>query len=171
MRISPGDLGWMAAIIDAKGAVIRKHNAKRRTPQIVLRVDTKDRRIARRLSLLTGTSPEIKEAMGPSDFLRRGCKEHCPESHIHVDQEPSWQMPETTRWAITGAAAAVILMNLAPYMITYQDYEGDVNLALMNLVTSGQGSGMVRSSVNRLADLGWQIPRKIELKLRLTSTP
>ena len=80
-------------------------------------------------------------------------------------------MPETTRWAITGAAAAVILMNLAPYMITYQDYEGDVNLALMNLVTSGQGSGMVRSSVNRLADLGWQIPRKIELKLRLTSTP
>lgn len=165
LGISANDLGWMAAIIDAKGAVSRKSNKQRRTPQVILRVDTKEPRIARRLCTLTGVAPDFHEAPRAEAFLRRGCAEHCREPHIHVDERYPWNMPAVTRWALTGASAAVVLLNLKPFMVTYGDYHADVELVIENLVTTGQGTGAVRASLERLRQLGWKIPVEVETKM------
>lgn len=170
MKISKADLGWMAAVIDMKGHVIRKQNKTRKTPQLVLTVDTKDRRIAVRLSRLTGTQPDMK-TMAPVDkFLRRGCAEHCPEPHVHVldDQYPATP-PTTTRWTLTGVAMAVVLANLEPYMSTYDEYSGYVDTIMAFAVTEGQGVGQVRASATRLKKLGWTIPPKIAGKLGIAA--
>jgi hypothetical protein len=165
--ITPVDLAWTAAVIDLRGAVTVKRNKSRRTPQVVLRVDTKEHRVARKLAALTGVKPEQTERHSVA-FARRGCKEHCLEPHVHVaeDGEYPWQMPEVTRWALTGATAAAVLLNLRPYMTTYSDYAGDVAVILENLVTAGQGTGMVRASLDRLRELGWVIPAEIEEKMQ-----
>jgi hypothetical protein len=169
MSISDNDLGWMAAVIDMKGAISRKNNKARRTPQIVLRVDTKDSRIARRLCTLTGVTPEPHEVQ-LTPFVRRGCAEHCLEPHIHVDTDYPWRMPEVTRWSLTGATIAVVLLNVQPYMTTYGDYQADVELVIENLVTTGQGVGMVRASLGRLRQLGWVIPSDVEAKMAHSAT-
>jgi hypothetical protein len=165
-KISKAELGWMAAVIDMKGHIVRKANQTRRTPQIVLMVDVKDPRIAQRLAAFTGSKVEAKEQILPNEaFFRRGCASHCPEAHIHIDE--NWQMPEVTRWAVTGAAMGIVLGNLAPYMSTYEEYADDVDEALTQMVTSGRGSGAVRASVRRLAGLGWRIPKEVTRALTL----
>src|SRR5277367_299229 len=164
VNIGINNLAWMAAIIDMKGRITRKNNKMRRTPQVVLQVDTKELRVARRLCALTDVAPGEHEVTSTS-FARRGCIEHCLEPHIHVDIEHPWQMPAITRWALTGATAAVILLNIKPYMVTYGDYQADVDLIIENLVTRGQGTGMVRASLDRLRQLGWVIPQEVEAKM------
>lgn len=171
MSISKAELGWMAAVIDMKGHLVRKNNQTRRTPQLVLMVDTKDTRIAQRLAAFTASKAEMKEQTPPSEaFTRRGCVTHCPDAHIHID-ESVWQMPGITRWTITGAAMVVVLLNLAPYMSTYEEYADDVEEALASMVVSGRGSGAVRASVKRLSGLGWHIPGKVTRSLGVESAP
>jgi hypothetical protein len=171
-KISKAELGWMAAVIDMKGHVIRKANRSRRTAQLVLVVDIKDARIAQRLAAFTGSKAEVKPHMAPSDaFLRRGCASHCPEAHIHVDESSNWQMPEITRWTATGVAMAVVLLNLAPYMSAYEEYADDVDEALANMAVSGPGSGAVKAAVIRLAGLGWRVPKEVAHALGMKSTP
>jgi hypothetical protein len=165
-KISKAELGWMAAVVDMKGGISRKANQMRRTPQLVLVVDTKDPRIGQRLAAFTGSRGEVKERLLPSEaFLRRGCASHCPEAHIHVDEQQNWHMPEITRWTVTGAAMAVVLSNLAPYMSTYEEYADDVDEAISTMATSGPGSGAVKAAVRRLEGLGWQVPREISRAL------
>jgi hypothetical protein len=161
--VNTADLAWMAAVLDMKGRITVKQNKDRRTPQVVLHVDTKESRVARRLALLTGVAPEPHEKMVAS-FARRGCREHCLEPHVHVDGPGAWQMPETTRWSLTGAAAALVLLGLRPYMVTYGDHAPAVTMILENLVTTGQGAGMVRASLERLQSLGWTVPPEIAAK-------
>jgi hypothetical protein len=172
MTVAETDLAWMAAVIDVKGAVTVKRNKMRRTPQVVLYVSTKEARVARRLGSLTGVAPEPHERQA-SPFARRGCREHCLEPHIHVreDGDYPWQMPEVTRWSLTGAAMAVVLLSVRPYMVTYGEYAADVALVLENLVVTGQGAGMVRSSVDRLRELGWTVPPEIEKKMNAAAQP
>jgi hypothetical protein len=165
--ISTSDYGWMAAVIDMKGHVIVKNNKTRNTEQIVLTVDAKDPRIAQRLAALTGTKPEPHGMSPMSDFMRRGCTEHCPESHIHMYRE-NVNIPETTRWSVTGLAMGIVLWNLRRHMSTYSEYAKYMGIAFDNAVYSGQGSGMVRVSVNRLRDLGWRIPGKVTTALAKT---
>lgn len=160
-RLTEADKAWMAAVIDLKGMVIRKHNKMRKTPQLVLYVGTKDARIAARLSALTGTSPEAHEQKGLEEFLRRGCVEHCKDAHVHMHK----QMPLITRWSVTGVAAAMVLANLAPYMSTYPDYAGVVAEILVNFAAKGQGSGATRSAILRLEQLGWRIPMGISRRM------
>lgn len=90
MKISKSDLGWVAGIIDLKVMIVRKNNKRRKTPQIVLLVDCKEDRVVRRLARLTGTAPEAHSQHPLKPFMRRGCKEHCKEPHIHVDEEYPW---------------------------------------------------------------------------------
>jgi hypothetical protein len=166
LPVTVAEMAWMAGIIDVKGSLIRKRNKTRRTPQVVLYVQEKDERVARRLSGMTGTSPEPRVGMTAEKFLRRGCAEHCLVPHVHVgDPEHPWQMPESTRWALTGIAAAVVLTNLAPFMITYADYTGDVAEIVGNFAADGQGSGAVRRTLLRLSALGWQIPAAVTVRL------
>ncbi len=164
--VTETDKAWMAAVIDVKGAVIRKSNKMRATPQVVLYVAAKNPRIAARLSALTGTAPEEHPSPGPSEFIRRSCSEHCPAPHVHVgDDGHPWRMPATTRWTLTGIAAAVVLGNLSPYMSTYDEYAGDVAQILATFAARGQGSGMTRVAVTRLAELGWKVPSLVRRKM------
>lgn len=163
-RLSDADMAWMAGVIDAKGSVVRKRNKSRVTPQVVLYVNAKDGRIARRLSQLTGTAPEPHARPAPGEFLRRGCAVHCEAPHVHVGEYP-WQMPPTTRWAVTGTAAAVVLANLEPFMVTYRDYAADVDEVLGTFAAAGHGSGAVRSTLARLVSLGWQLPPEVTARV------
>lgn len=167
LPVTAADMAWMAGVIDVKGTLLRKNNKTRRTPQVVLYLNIKDRRIARRLSALTGTAPEEHtRSQLPEGFLRRNCAEHCVTPHVHVgDEGYPWQMPVTTRWAITGIAAAVVLANLAPFMNTYGDYAGDVAGIIGSFAAEGQGSGAVRKTLLRLSSLGWQIPAAVTVRL------
>jgi hypothetical protein len=164
--VTTGDLAWMAGIVDVKGSTVRKNNKMRRTPQVVLYVRSKDERITRRLSALTGVAPEPHTRPMAEHFLRRGCAEHCVVPHVHVgEDEYPWQMPMVTTWAVTGIAAAVVLVNLAPFMSTYADYAGDVAGIVGSFAAAGQGSGAVRKTLLRLSELGWQIPAAVTVRL------
>jgi len=165
-QVTASDLAWMAAVIDLKGLVVRKKNRMRRTPQVVLTFSSKDERIAQRLSALTGTSPEPHAAPRADGFIRRGCTEHCPEPHVHIGEDAyPWNMPTVTRWSVTGIAAAVVLLNLAPYMSTYDDYAAEVAEILGSFAATGQGSGAVRATLARLSALGWQVPAVVKVRM------
>jgi hypothetical protein len=169
MKVSDADLGWMAAIIDIKGSVITKSNKTRQTPQITLKVDTTNQQIAERLCALTGVSPEPHKLSETSAvFYRRGCKVHCLEPHIHVEED---RLPMySTRWTVTGTPMGIVIWNIRKYMTTYPEYSPYMGLVFHNRVTRGQGVGQVRASVKRLKDLGWRIPSNIERELALSET-
>lgn len=166
--VTVADMAWMAGVIDLKAAMVRKSNKTRKTPQFVLYVQTKNERIAQRLSALTGTAPEPHTRALAEGFARRGCVEHCVTPHVHVNDPYPWNMPKTTRWALTGIAAAVVLANLAPFMTTYDDYAGDVAEIVRDFAADGHGSGAVRKALARLSSLGWQIPPAVTVRLAAT---
>jgi hypothetical protein len=164
MTISMTDLGWMAGIIDLKGRIHFKANQQRVTTQTILTVDSKDAAIIRQLSRLTGTKPEFKNTKTLSDFIRRGCNEHCPEAHVHVtDRE--W-IAEISRWTITGAGLVVVLDNLLPFLVIDKGYREAIEEIQKVTAYSGRGSGSVYATLARLRDLGWDLPPVYELALQ-----
>jgi hypothetical protein len=158
------DLAWMAGIIDLKGRIIVKNNKSRATPQIVLAVQCKEYAIIRRLGQLVGTSPELVKARETPDWMRRGCDEHCPEPHVHVNGGPPGAGPgslvATARWTVTGVGMAVVLTALRPYLQVHRDYEEAIEAITANMVHAGQGVGMVRKQLDRMKELGWTIPEE-----------
>lgn len=152
--MKPTDLAWMGGILDMKGRVLNKNNQQRRTRQLVLCVDTGEFDIIRRLGALTGTAPEFKKAKTLSEWLRRGCVEHCPDQHVHTT---SSEFPPTSRWTITGAGFVVVYLNVRPYL-SIDRYSEAVTEANRFVTLNGQGSGQVISSLRRLRALGWQLP-------------
>jgi hypothetical protein len=169
IQVTASDMAWMAGVVDLKAAMLRKNNQTRKTTQFVLYVQTKNERIAQRLSALTGISPEPHTKAVSEAFIRRGCAEHCITPHVHVNDPYPWRMPPTTRWALTGVAAAVVLANLAPFMTTYDDYAGDVREIVRDFAADGQGSGAVHKALSRLSALGWQIPPSVLIRLAAAS--
>jgi hypothetical protein len=161
-KLSPAELGWAAAVVDLKGKVYRKKNRQRATPQLVLHVQSKDRRVVHRLSQMTETKPEMLDIRSIPDFMRHPCNEHCPEAHIHVKKG---DMPQIGTWTVTGAAMVIVLHNLKPYMTTWYGWDDVYHECLSRIVTSGQGVGMVRQSAHRLEELGWKIPPELGKKL------
>lgn len=154
--VESAKLGWMAAVVDLKGMIIRKKNQTRATPQLVLAVESRDFNVIKHLALMSGGHPEAKRVQDPKskDWMRRNCTEHCPDAHVHG----AVNMPVTQRWTLTGAAAAVVLYNLRPYLVADKPYEKFISEALGNMVLSGPGSGAVRSALTRLVALGWELP-------------
>jgi hypothetical protein len=168
--IPPEKLAWMAAILDMQGRIHRKTNQMRATPQLVLRVDSARLSVIGELCRLTGQQVEPRAAMPGREWERRGCAEHCAEAHIHCEIETQ---PPVARWTITGAALAVVLSSVIPYMVTDRGLEDMRNEAMENLVTTGQGAHAVKRSVMRLAARGWEIPEEMtrRLKLEEAATP
>lgn len=152
-------LGWMAGVIDFKGRLVRKNNHLRRTPQIVLVVETKEYSIVRGLARLTGTSPEMMKAQALKEWMRTGCSEHCPEPHIHVTRD-GLMMPAVARWTVTGAAMNVVLHNVSPYLVTDRGYIQAMAEVYANTRLVGQGATAVLNSLQRLKDLGWEMPEQ-----------
>jgi hypothetical protein len=165
MTISMASLGWMAGIIDIKGRLHYKKNQQRATPQAVLTVDSKDMQIVRRLGNLTGTKPEFKNIKAMSDFIRRGCSEHCPEAHFHVGDK-EW-IAEISRWTITGSSLVVVLDNLLPYLEIDRGYREAIDEIQKDTTLTGRGSTAVFVGLTRLRDLGWELPVAYESALQL----
>jgi len=160
MAIPVQKLGWMGAVIDLRGHLIEKKNQKRATPQYVLMAESKEIAVVRELSSLTGTRVELQASRPLKEFMKRACSEHCPESHVHVGDDRT--MPRIARWTITGASMATVLDNLLPYMVIDRGYEQVVEEIFESTVLVGQGSGMVRASLARLRELGWELPPHFE---------
>ena len=154
-------LGWMAGIIDLKGRLLRKNNQRRATSQIVLAVESKEVAIVRGLSRLTGTSPEMQERRPLREWMRTGCTEHCPEPHVHVSRDGLF-MPHMARWTITGAAMVVILDNVLPFLMVDRGYREAMAEVVANTKFVGQGSGATVAALQRLKDLGWEMPKPFE---------
>lgn len=153
-------LGWMAGVVDLKGRLIYKRNQQRATTQVVLMVESKEFAVIKELSRLTGTRPEYKKEQPLKEFMRRGCAEHCPESHVHVnDYGADRTMPAISRWTVTGAAMVVVLSNLMPYLQIDRGYSGAIEMVRQSTALEGQGSGAVFASLDRLHSLGWELPK------------
>lgn len=165
MALPMHQLGWMAGIVDLKGRILRKNNKTRKTMQLVLSVDTKEIAIVRKLSAMTGTRPELQAAQLRPDFMRRNCSEHCPEQHVHVGTE-EFYMPQIARWTITGAGMVVVLSSLLPFLSIDRGWDQAVEDATNQTVFHGPGSGMVKSALFRLKELGWDLPVLYEAHLQ-----
>ncbi len=157
--LRPHELGWIAGILDMKGAVVRKKNQLRRTTQTVMIVETRHRDVILRLSNYTGTDPAIQhERKMKEEWAKRGCVEHCPEKHNHVQIVT---LPQISRWQVTGSSLAVVVHNVMPYLT-----DNDRTRAMIDAMESvsstiplkGQGRSAIDQALRRLSGLGWIIP-------------
>lgn len=164
MAIPAAQLGWMAGVIDLRGKIIYKNNVKRVTPQVVLMVESKQRGVIDELCRLTGTMVEWQNRVsGAKSWFRRGCTEHCPDEHVHVEVD---NLPEIARWTITGAAMAALIWNIAPFLRNKQTELTEVMAAVFgDMVLSGRGSGATLAALNRLSKLGWDMPPEVYQKM------
>lgn len=157
MTLPAHQLGWVAGILDLKGRIIYKNNKTRTTRQITLMVETKEYTVVRALGRLTGTNPEFRDQSPLADWMRRGCSEHCPEQHIHVNDSNS-TLPPMARWTMTGASMVTVLDNVAPFLMIERGYEAATAEAIANTTLVGQGANMTVKSLRRLHQLGWDLP-------------
>ena len=146
----------MAGVVDLKGRLVFKNNRQRATTQVVLMVETKEYAVVRQLSALTGTKPEQRDQRPLKEFMRRGCADHCPEAHVHVQDEQV--MPAIARWTVTGAGMVVVLDNLMPYLTIDRGYTEAMAQVRSVTTLEGQGSGAVLKSLRRLQEHGWELP-------------
>ena len=151
------ELGWMAGVIDLRGRIVYKNSAlRKKNRQITLVAESKELPVIRRLAQLTGTKPEARNQSALSEFIRKGCREHCPEVHIHVG--PEVFLPSISRWTISGAAMVCVLDNLQPFLMVDRGYPEAVEEARANTTLVGQGATATIRSLRRLEALGWDLP-------------
>lgn len=167
--IPPVKLGWMAGVIDLKGKIYYKNNRMRNpdSRQIVMLVETKNINVIHELGALTGTSPDLKKAIPLKEFMRKGCTDHCPEPHVHVNElnEDSF-LPPVARWTITGAGLAVVIHNLLPFLVNNKiQCEAAMVEAMEHTPLAGQGSTAALKSIRRLSLLGWDLPEQYEIAM------
>jgi hypothetical protein len=156
MSIDVPQLAWMAGIIDYKGKITYKVNKTRATTrQVTLYVESVQVPIINRLAELTGTKPEPKNKRDRFDgWYRKGCEDHCPDQHIHVN---GTEFAPAARWTISGAPMAVILTALQPYLLQDKGFSEAVHYAFGNMILFGQGAGQTVASLRRLDALGWDL--------------
>jgi len=155
------EIAWMAGVIDLKGRLSVKGSMTRKSPLITLYVESKNEQVVRRLAKNTSLKPEAQMEKPLSEFIRRGCDVHCPAPHIHVSNtRENLAMPSMMRWTITGAGIAVIMHSMIGFLTEENQAKyADVARTILDDVTlEGQGSGMVVTSIRRLATMGWPIP-------------
>ena len=157
-------LAWMAAVLDMKGTIIIKANTQRATPQIVLMVESTHTTVVAELGRLTGSVIEPRADRRRPAWMRRGCIEHCPEPD--VEYPATDYLPDQTRWTVTGAAAAIVLHSVIPYMVTDKGMEKALEEIMGNVDLHGRSGNSARQAVARLAKLGWRLPGKIGAQAR-----
>jgi hypothetical protein len=162
-NLTIGELAWFAAVIEVKAGITKKTHAARKTPQVSLYVDTRQLEIVNRLCTLTGQKVEPKSQRPLTKFDRRSCDIHCPTPHVHVNdyEDNRKELMPTKRWTISGASIVVVLHNTVQYMTSEGQNKFSAILvdAKANVPMNGQGSGMVKNGIRRLALLGWNLPK------------
>jgi hypothetical protein len=147
---------WMAGVLETRGKIRFTNDASRKTNQLVLQLMSSHLHIAHEMARLTGTKVQSREAKLIDIAARRGCVEHCPEAHVHVNNA---EVPEIAIWSISGVGAAIVLNNLVGYMVnednTLLTVAGNIIAALPK---GGAGRAAVDKTIIRLKKLGWTIP-------------
>lgn len=160
---------YMAAIIEAKGRIKMLEVEGRASPQLTLRYQSQQIHVVKAMCANTGSEPNIVLAKSFDDRKRAGCTQHCPEQHIHFEQN----MPQTATWQIVGVGAAIVLHNLMPYMAAPEDdpstakYRRFIDVIFTWQPATNRGAYTVKTTVERLAKLGWKIPSELERYLNL----
>ncbi len=156
--ITPTEMAWMAAVIDMRGKTRRSCHVSRRTPLLMLYVESRHLPVLRRLGRYSGSRIEVEQAKALPASMRKQCAAHCPDAHQHVQTV----LPEIGRWHISGAGAAVVLHNLLPMMMIDLDARKDfVRQVYAQVPMSGRGRHAIDQSLNRLRRLGWEIPPQL----------
>lgn len=71
-------------------------------------------------------------------------------------------MPAIGRWTITGAAMVVVLSNVMPYIRNDdKGFAEAMQEALGDVVLTGQGRGAIDRALDRLRELGWDVPMAV----------
>ena len=168
MSIPVAQLGWMAGIIDMRGKIVAKQNKNRRQPQMVLYVQSKQFPVIQRLAAMTGTNPEHKiiEVEDGDGWWRKGCVEHCPEAHTHVDRG---QFPDTMRWTVTGTPMGVVLYNLGPFLTQLDKFAFARDTCFRDMVLRGRGAKATVDALRRLESLGWDFPEFVKIPKSLST--
>jgi hypothetical protein len=139
VKIPRGDLAYAAALVDTLAVLKVRVIDSAELPVIAL-TTARHEAAVRFLAKLTGTklTPLVK------DYTHRGCNEHCPDKHKHMQSEGA-------RWQVTGVKATIVLANLAPYMRAQRR-------EAMRLIEIGRTVGYKGQVVNDMAQRGWKIP-------------
>lgn len=167
MSIPVAQLGWMAGIVDLRGKIVAKQNKLRRNPQLVLYVQSKHFPVIQRLAVMTGTNPEHKVMENDGGgWWRRGCTEHCPDAHTHVDRS---QFPDTMRWTVTGTPLGVVLYNLGPFLTQSDRFTVARETCFRDMVLRGRGAKATVDALRRLEALGWEFPESVKIPKSLSS--
>jgi hypothetical protein len=150
--ITEAQLGWMAAVLDMKGHIYHKQTDSRHGVIVTLIVDSSKTEVIMKLSEMTGGN--LDRARSKQEWTRRGCVQHCGESHNHVVTQPG-----TQRWAVNGITACIVLHGVLPYIQTVsKGWHEAYAETLARSRISGQGSGATRPAIARMLRLGWQLP-------------
>lgn len=153
--IPANKLGWMAGVVDLKGRVkMLNPPSRNRRPMLSVYVESREMAVIRELCSLTGTRPSVAPEKDAGAWDRKGCSQHCPEPHIHVNTT----MPAVGRWHVTGAGAAIVLYNLLPFLLSDRGFTELMDKAISACPKSGQGRHAIDTTINRLEALSWEIP-------------
>jgi hypothetical protein len=156
-------LGWLGGVLDMQGRLVyRNIGASRNTRQTTLVVQTKEQSVIKRLGEMTGTSPEYIKPVNISKYLRRGCAEHCPEKHQHINDEPEVLMPGTTRWSAGGCALVTLLYNVEELLTVDRGWADVKAEVAARTVFTGRGGITVLKRLQELRQLGWELPKVYE---------
>ena len=150
----------MAAVVENKGRLRLIETDSRATVQASVRVQTTLAAVARRLGELTDKEIRVIQPKRIKFANRKGCSDHCPDAHVHVETE----MTPTATWEIGGAGAAIVLHNLVPFMsgaeteLPKSRYLRFIDEVIEAVPVEGRGRHAVDLSIARLSRLGWKIP-------------
>jgi hypothetical protein len=154
--MTPAQLGWVAGLIDMKArAKVVVAPSRGNRPIVSMYVESREFAILERLGRLTGQQVHSRTPLKPIDWDRKGCSEHCPEPHVHVQKS----MPPVGRWAMTGVGAAIVLHNVKTMLVTDRGFSEMAAMGLSGAPAPySRGWAACERSIRRLEALGWQIP-------------
>ena len=138
-RITEADKIYIACILDNFGN-FNSRKLKSGTVQPLIQMFGKKPKIMKWLAEVTGTTAiEIIKYSS-----RHNCTEHCPEAHAPVEFR-------SMRWQCTGVKATILLHNVVPYM---RERKAEAK----QLLEAGLQAHFKEAYVERMADMGWDIP-------------
>ena len=133
------DLAYIAGVVDIH-ARLTIRTLPTGSEQPVVQINWNHFGVLEHLGKLTG----VKAIDVRRKYAKAGCTQHCMEKHQHIDSRSG-------RWVVTGARATVLLWNVRPYLIFQQDWA-------RRLIVCGTGANIKPATVQKMADLGWDIP-------------
>jgi len=132
------DLAYAAALIDTLASLNLREVGPSELPLVTIQG-----RFEPTLQWL-GERTATKLITVTRDYNRNACVDHCPEPHVHI-------VSKSTRWSVSGTKATIVLHNVLPFL-RYQDETA------RTLIEAGRTIGWKGQVVQRMRELGWEIP-------------